>query len=322
VKLHHCFYLFSEAKFCLEKFLLLTKNILQYQISFELAFFISKTPEINSSVEYVYGEEKVISILPGKTTFVRKGNELHELWIDGASSCTHVFRFSTFGFTVVTATGAAGHVSTSLWERLPGPADLCGLYVLEKATNLDVLFPKMSKAEAELLTSHWLLRVTVSTDGLYEMVDYLGNGAEKRTSFRMGQEFQLADEDFHVDGVHLITMSGPTALTYVVKDKRTGKTDVWKAEVAEESFIWRLERSGGPPGSLVFRRLADIIGSWKRVTITSTDGYFRGLGITAAGAAEKFEDEMPTSTFSYIGKGVWESKTDSKVAARDPILFR
>jgi hypothetical protein len=117
-------------------------------------------------------------------------------------------------------------------------------------------------------------------------------------------------------------MSGPTALTYVVKDKRTGKTDVWRAEISEESFVWRLERAGGPTGTLVFRRLADIIGDWKRVSITSTDGYFRGLGVTAAGTAEKFEDEMPTTTFSYVGKGVWESKTNSKVAARDPIIFR
>ena len=213
-------------------------------------------------------------------------------------------------------------MATSLWERLAGPPDLCGLYVLESSAHLEVLFPRLATAEAEQLVSHWLLRVTVSADGVYEMTDYLGNGAEKRTSFRMGPEFQLADEDFQVDGVHLITMTGPTALTYVMKDKRTGKTEVWKAEVSEDAFIWRLERNGGPEGRLVFRRLADIVGHWKRVTITAPDTYLSAMGVTAAGAAEKFADEMPTTSFSYIGKGVWESKTDSKVAAREPIHFR
>ncbi len=119
-------------------------------------------------------------------------------------------------------------------------------------------------------------------------------------------------------------MTGPSTLTYVMKDKRTGKTETWRAEVSEETFVWQLERpgGGGHAGRLVFRRLADIFGSWKRITISAPDVYLRALGVTAPGAADKFAEETPTTTFDYVGQGVWESKTDSKVAARDPVLFR
>jgi hypothetical protein len=105
--------------------------------------------------------------------------------------------------------------------------DLCGFYLLESHENVAAaLSPALTAEQVEQMLTNCAFRVTKSSDGVYTATDYFGGGFPSKTNvFRLGEEQALgAVEDLEMtDAVLLVTMLGPSTVSYLLKDRASGR---------------------------------------------------------------------------------------------------
>jgi len=284
---------------------------------------LSKTPQFNGTYEYTYGEETTFPGYPGSTVMtLTDPNTLTEVWKDatGGGSHSYTLKFDSFGATVRTSTSAHGVVATSVWERI-NPPSFEGFYLLESHENAEVLMSHLSKKELEEMFADAALRISKSDD-VYTMVDYFGTG-EKKVVFRLDEQQEVgALPEFQMkDVVLVVTRTGPTTLSYLAKDRATAKIQAWTAEVTESNFTWSVEAAPGVVTRFRYRRVGDIMGSWKVAVMGDMSAYMDALGVPRA-VQTALKEEQPTMRFTYLGKGLWEYSSDAKIVACDPTILR
>jgi hypothetical protein len=117
-------------------------------------------------------------------------------------------------------------VATAIYERVNVP-DICGFYLLESHENVAAaMAPTITAEQVEQMLSNCAFRVTKSRDGVYTATDYFGGGFPAKTNvFRLGEEQALgAQEDLQMtDAVLLVTMLGPSTVSYLLKDRASGR---------------------------------------------------------------------------------------------------
>jgi hypothetical protein len=285
----------------------------------------SKTPQFNATYEYVFDEVTTFPGYPGSTVMTKTdANTLTEVWTkaDGVGSHSFVLKFNNFGVVVRTSTSSGGLVATSVYERVKVPS-FCGFYLLESHENVGTLMNHLTSDEVAEMLANCAIRVTRTADGVYTSTDYFGTGAEKKMTFRLNEQTELgALDDFQMkDAVLLVTQTGPTSLSFVVKDRATGRVQTWIGEVTEDTFTWTIEAAPGVVTRFTYRRVGDIMGSWKLAVYGDPTAYFDALGVPAA-VQEAMKAERPTGRFAYLGKGLWEYSSDGKVTAHEPCIGR
>jgi len=249
---------------------------------------------------------------------------LNEVWLtaDGTSARSYSLKFNSFGCVVATSTTSGGLIATSIYERVNVP-DFCGLFLLESHENVGAVMSQMSPAEVEQMLSFCAFRVTKTGDA-YTLTDYFGGGAVKTNVVRLGvqQELGALDELQMKDAVLLATQQGPTTLSYLLKDRATGRVQAWKGEVSAEGFVWTVEVATGVTARMTYRRVGDLIGSWRMVVLDDIDDtYMNALGMPV-GIRDAVISERPTLNFSHLGGGVWEYKSDQKLVGHKPLVGR
>ena len=250
---------------------------------------------------------------------------LNEVWskADGSPVRSYALKFDAFGAVIHSSTSAGGVIATSIYERVNVP-DFCGFYLLESHENVDAVMGLMSKDEVEQMLSYCAFRVTKSKD-VYTATDYFGGGVPNKTNtFRLGEQQELgALDDLQMkDAVLLVTQQGPTTLSYLFKDRATGRIQAWTGEVTEDGFIWTVEAAAGVVSRMAYRRVGDLIGSWRVVVMEESDAYLDALGMPEGAPRAALRAERPTINFRHLGAGVWEYTSDQKLIAHEPVVGR
>jgi len=208
-----------------------------------------------------------------------------------------------------------------VWERV-NPPSLQGFFLLDSHENAEALMSHLSKKDLADMFTDCALRLSKSEDNVYTSVDYFGTG-EKKIVFRLGEQQELGDlPDFQMkDAVLLATQTGPTTISWLVKDRASGKVLAWTGEVTESTFTWSVEVKPGVVARFIYRRVGDIMGSWKLAVMGDMSAHMEALGVPQAVQA-MLKEEQPTVTFTYMGKGMWEYVSDAKFAASGPAILR
>ena len=123
------------------------------------------------------------------------------------------------------------------------------------------------------------------------------------------------------DAVVLVTQTSPTSISYLVKDRPSGKLQSWTGEVTADHFTWTVEAKPGVVTRMTYRRVGDLMGGWKLAAFGDLSEHMDALGVPPA-VQRAMEQERPTERFTYLGKGLWEMATDSKILAFEPTICR
>lgn len=277
----------------------------------------SKKPELNYSLEEEFGKETVLpaELGGGKSITTKTGNVFVSKITYQDVVYTHESTLSSFGMSNKITSSRDGYISTSVWERVK--VSFCGFFVMESHVDADkfmVADAKISKAEAETMMSYAALKVT-EKNGMYEMIDYLGNGKEQKVSFQLGVEFQ--DDYMGFPATHLFTSNSPAELICTSKEKN-GNMSVWKGYATSDQFVWSVESaSHGVKCSITYKRCGDVEGTWRLVTHSNYDNFLRGCGLDES-MVKGLVDERSSFSFHHVGKGVYLDSTTSKVFPMEP----
>jgi len=224
---------------------------------------------------------------------------------------TNVSTFSNLGYTSK-ITGNSGYVGSCFFERVE--PSLVGFYIMESHVNMDKVMMEdagISASVAADMLKSIALKVT-ECNGYYTMTDYIG-GQSKSVTFKLGVESEYNDPTFKMSGTTLCTRTGPGCYTNVFKDDKTGKTSIWEGTLTDDMFVYKVAKPlNTQTGSITYRRLADITGDWKVVSMSNIAAGMKEYGMPAdlikAAEAERF-----TSSCTYMGCGKIEWKHGSKV---------
>lgn len=287
----------------------------------------SQTPQFNGTYEYVYGGKTTFAGYPGSSVLTKVGDSaITEVWTDaeGATSRSYSIKMDNFGAVLRTSTPAAGVIATSVYERVNVP-DLCGFYLLESHENVGAVMAQLTKDQLDQMLSYCAFRITKSKDDVYTATDYFGAGfPEKKTVFRFGeQQDQGPLEEFGMsDVVLLVTRLGPTKISYLLKDRDSGRTQAWIGEATADSFIWTVEAAAGVTTRMTYRRVGDIMGDWRMVVGDENEAYLDALGLPAGPLRDQIKAERPKIRFAHLGAGVWEYTSEQKSVPHAPIVGR
>jgi len=285
----------------------------------------SKTPQLNSSISFQLGVEfDLPASMPGKMTSTRKGTQFVDtVKMDDGTVFTYVSNFNSNGFSSKLTSSKDGMVVNAFWEKVDG-ADLSGYYIMTHHENGIKAMESygVSLADATTMMNWVAVKFSESEDGVITMTDWLGNGGERSMTMRFDEEVEMLDKLTGVDGVHLSTRPAPGVLVYTFKDKKTGKTGVWKGKYNKEGMVWTTEKAHtGVECTFHYRRVGDLLGTWKMVTASGFEALNMALGMPAEKAKE-YAAVRYSMTFKVIGSGVYQYSSDNQYPCGDPVAFR
>jgi len=198
-----------------------------------------------------------------------------------------------------------------------------GFWVLESHENGDKMIAEdanISSAAAAELCSNLAMRVT-ENNGFYTMTDWMGNGASKTMTFKIGEEFEIKDADLGLNGTEIVTKNGPGCYSMVYKDS-TGKTSAWEAKVTEGHCVWKVTKPLNTTcATFTYRRMADITGNWKEVAAFNNEAAMLEFGMPEA-QVKTIAAERPTHSVKYVGKGMFCWSSNSKAMPIPPITWK
>lgn len=290
---------------------------------YEAEVTYSRAPHFNTRFSITFGEESDLPApFPGTNVSTRKGNVVTEIVKHADVTYTYTTTYSSFGATNRVVSSNDGYIASSFWKRVNAP--ILGYYVLESHENADKMFEVdsgLSKPVVDEMLSFLAFRVT-ENNGVYTMTDYMGNGSEKNTVYELGKEFENEDAELGYSGTNLVTAVSPSEILFTYKDKKSGKTAVWRGVAGEKKFVWTVEKPlNGVACKMVYRRCGDIFGTWRTLCSTNYDTLLRGMGMDAKTATDA-ANEKCTTKVTPKPKGYWEVCTDSKIFKMDPTLYK
>eukprot|EP00088_Acartia_fossae_P067360 TRINITY_DN8408_c0_g1_i5.p1 TRINITY_DN8408_c0_g1~~TRINITY_DN8408_c0_g1_i5.p1 ORF type:complete len:411 (+),score=159.90 TRINITY_DN8408_c0_g1_i5:59-1291(+) len=299
----------------------LTTSVFCTSNGVKASFENSKVTSMNNTFEHVFGEEKAYGApFNCKTVITKCGdNCMKEVatYGDGAVY-TFTTTFSTQGYTVKT-TGANGYIGTAYFERCD-PC-LAGFYVMESHENLDKMVMEdagVSASVAAELLSHVAIRIT-ENNGNWTMTDYMADVAPRTINFRLGEESEYEDEVFKMKGTQLVCKTGPATYSNIYKDAKTGKSSVWEATLTDDLMVFKCTKPlNTQSGTVTYRRLADIFGTWKVVANANIEGHMKAMGLPDS-MITTVVNERPVSTTEYLGKGKIKTTADTALFKGDLI---
>jgi len=284
---------------------------------------VSAKPEYKITSETVFGVEKEFGAPFNCTsTITRVGKTgLKDItkYPDG-NIYTSTATFTGLGYTSKVC-GPNGYIGTVWFER----EDPCitGFWVLESHENGDKMIAedaKISVSAAAELCSNLATRIT-ENNGYYTMTDWMGNGASKTITFKLGEEFEINDASLGMNGTEIGTKTGPGSYSLAYKDS-SGKTSVWEATVTEDQMIWKVTKPLNTTCStFTYRRMADITGNWKEVTAFNNEIAMLEFGMPEA-QVKTIAAEKPTHSIKYNGMGGFCWSSDSKAMPIPPITWK
>ena len=276
--------------------------LINFSIYFKGSMTISMKPEFNFDFDAKFGVENTFKQpFECKTMITVKGNVLKDVttYKDG-SVLTSVNTYTSQGMSCV-VNGAAGHIGNMFFERCD--VDICGFWLMESHENMDKVMMEDGNLSAAVVADMMdgvALRITES-NGWYTMTDYIGDSS-KTLRFKMGEEFEIEDAALGLKGSEIITMAGPGKTMMVYKDK-TGKNSVWEGTVTGDHMIFKVTKPlNTQTGSITYRRVPDILGSWRIVAMDDAEAIMKTCGIPDEQAAQMLA-ERPTACMEYLGKG-------------------
>jgi len=282
----------------------------------------SLKPELSESYEYTLGEEKVLGAPYNcKSNLTISGNVIKEVvsYENDDTMFTYISTVSSQGMTLK-CLGSDGYIGTAYFERVA--ACITGFYMMESHENMEKVIAEdsgCSDAEAAEIMSSIACRVTES-NGTYTLTDYLGNGSSKSVVFKLDQEFEVDDATLGLKGIQIVTKTGPGAYKFTHKD-HSGKISIWECVVTEDLLTFKLTKPlNTQTGSIIYRKYPDILGTFKTVSISGAEDYFSAMGMPDY--AKEFALDRPTSTLSYLGKGMFQWTTDSKLLDFGPLVWK
>merc|ERR1712141_44348 len=245
-------------------------------------------------------------------------NQLNEVttYADG-NTYTSLATFTSLGYSTKIC-GPNGYIGTAFFEL--EDSDMTGFWVLESHENGDKMIAEdanISSAAAAELCSHLAMRVT-EKNGYYTMTDWMGNGASKTMTFKIGEEFEIKDTDLGLNGTEIVTKNGPGCYSMVYKDS-TGKTSAWEAKVTEGHCVWKVPKPLNTTcATFTYRRMADITGTWKLVAVHNIEAAYKQRGVPEA-QVKTIAAERPTHSVKYVGKGISAGQAIQKQCPFHPL---
>jgi hypothetical protein len=281
----------------------------------------SMKPEMNYTFEYTIGELVEIGSpysCKSTVTFCGKGMKEVVSYEDG-STFTYTSTATGQGLTTK-VTGPDGYIGTTFFARVE-PC-LTGFYMMESHENMDKMIAEdanCSLAEATEMCASLAMRIT-ECNGFYTLTDYMGNGAAKIMTFKMGEEFDIDDASLGFKGKEIVTRTAPGQYMFAYKDA-SGKTSLWEGILTEDLFTFKVTKPlNTVTGSITYRKYPDFTGSFKTMSISGAQGFFDALGMSDY--AKDFAADRSTMTTTYLGKGMFQWSTDSKMMDFGPLVWK
>jgi len=291
---------------------------------YKMDLSVSLKPEMTTTFEGEFGVEKELSApFNCKSSTTRVGEcGLKEVtkYPDG-NIYTSTATFTSHGYSSKIC-GPNGYVGTAYFE-LDDPC-MTGFYVLESHENGD----KMMAEDANLPVSKMVdvlknlaMRVT-ENNGYFSMTDYMGNGASKTITFKLGEEFEVDDQTFQMKGTEIVTKNGPGSYSMVYKDSKSGKTSVWDATLTDDLFTFKVTKPLNTTcATFTYRRLADITGTIKLVATSNGEAALREYGMPES-MIQSIAAERPYHCVKYTGNGMYCWESGSKTMPIPPVSFK
>jgi len=160
---------------------------------------------------------------------------------------------------------------------------ISGYYVFESENGMDkvlkMMAPQMNTADFVKMKQTMEVRIVDKGDGMF--IDERYSGKNKVHSFKFDEEYDFCLADFNVDDKRVTTKTGPGNYLTVCKSKKDGKVYNYKMNFTDYGVEFHL-KIGAIEGSLYWKRVADIEGTWKIVSHCGMDAYLECLGITGS----------------------------------------
>lgn len=282
----------------------------------------SLKPDLSMAFDYTLGEVKEVGAPYNcKSTLTISGNAMKEVvsYENDGSMFTYISTFTSNGMTMK-CLGSDGYIGTVYFERVE--ACFTGFYVMESQENMENVIVEdsgCSAAEAAEIMSCVAARITLN-NGTYTLTDFLGNGLAKTAVFKLGEEFEVDYPALGLKGTQITTKGGPGVYATTHKEA-DGKYTTWDCTVTEDLLKFTIHKPlNTQAGSITYRKYPDILGTFKTVSITGAEGYFAALGMPDY--AKAFALDRPTSTLSYLGKGLFQWSSDSKLMDFGPLVWK
>merc|ERR1719369_2496126 len=150
------------------------------------------------------------------------------------------------------------------------------------------------------------VRIVDKGDGMFINEKYSGKNTVY--SFKFDEEYDFYLADFNVDDKRVTTKTGPGRYLTVCKSNKDGKVYNYTMSFTDCGVVFRL-KMGAIEGSVNWKRVADIEGTWKIVTHFGMDAYLECLGVTGNLKMEMIEEtEKEIFTIERMSGGKLRNK--------------
>jgi len=251
--------------------------------SFTWSTTLSLVPEWNSTQTVKPGERTEVTSPVKSFVTVTKKDE--NTWLNRTEMAGVVFisevRYHSYGCTVNgSIEGQPGSYKEEFKKVSP---KITGYYQLESETGMFEIFkvfaPSQTKEEFKSFMDSVEMKITENSDGSFTIVER-GGGSKQTYTFKLDEEWEYRHESFGIEEKRVATKVGPGAIKFVCKNTKDGKTYEWTVTFTQHGATVDIVH-GGLEGHEVYRRGADIEGSWKCVAKSDLSLYLELLEVPA-----------------------------------------
>jgi len=304
------------------------KNHVEYNITetspgcYEVNSHVSLMPEWNQTYDLKLGEKKELTApIPCSVILTKKSDNvyLNRSEMMGKTLITEQ-TYSNYGMDTVVTVEGTGVSFTEIFKRVT--PKISGYYTFESETGLAGLMAAMGFDDIDTMnvTKDSAFRMKDMGDK-FETIEYFG-GEAKLEKQKYNEEYDYERAEWKINDKRITTKVGPGMVKTVCKDKKTGKT--WDYTLCFTEKGCKIQsKYGNTECQEVYKRGADVEGTWKPVSNTGACAFADALGMTGAVRDQWMEGHMKDwFKLERLQGGLVRMNTSSKIFGETPMIYK
>jgi len=269
--------------------------------------FYPTLPKYNQTYNLKIGEAATFTTPVALTITVMKksGRTFSFEFQAGGKKSTSIATFSPEGLTVK-GSNDGGVEYTEVFARQE--PEMCGMFLLEDSKSIVDMLVSQGKdraaMEEQLSWCGWRIS---EKGGLIHHQEIFRAGGISRT-FRLGEEFDNTNDFYEGPEVAVVTSDFPGSFTMVSRPAK-GPALTFNWMVSAKGMVGTCT-DGTNTATFSYKRIPDIVGTWRMVTNQGVEAQLEALGMTGAEKAKAAANFIPTSVEGKAvcgGRWRWES---------------
>lgn len=249
--------------------------------SYNLSF--SLVPEWNNHVTIKFGERTELQTPVHQFVTITKKSE--NVWINRVEMGGVVWVSDVvFHASGLTVTGTVeGHPGSFTEEFKKVSPKVTGFYQMESETGMfeitKAIVPGLTKEQFQTYLESQAFRLVENPDGIYT-VNAIAGGKKEKFTYKLDEEFEYENATFGMKSKIVSTKIGPGAFKTIYKWTKDGSVTERTMNFTEGGLTDEVRR-GGLVGRQVWRRCADLDGTWRCAAHTGMETYLDLMGVPA-----------------------------------------